>query len=368
MQAKASHKATQKFVTKWWDDDQNRLDGQIPEWMDEVTRTGDLFILFSVDQVSGMTYVRALPSEAIKDIQTAENDIRQETFYIPQDLNVSPYPAYSPLQEQSQFIVHYAVNRPVGCKFGESDLAPMLTWIGWYSAWLEDRARLNRFRQAFMFILRDKYANKAERDARQNEGTANPPPPGSILVTDESESWGVLLPELSSFEAGEDGLSLKKMIAVGAGIPVHYLGEPESSTRTTAEAAGTPTFRGLEQTQTGFLRFLIHLLQIAIKVRVNAMPREMLKFDSVDIAAPDITEKDNAVLALAVSRIYPVLSDLFDRDGMDEAEVLRLVYRMAGETFDEDARVPKMRKKPLTALHAAAAGCSVAELAVPANR
>ncbi len=126
-------------------------------------------------------------------------------------------------------MLHYAYNKPVGVAWGEPDLAPMLPWIGRYSAWLEDRARLNRFRQAFVFILRGKFPDKAAQLARQRELNSNPPPPGSILVTDESESWGVLSPELSSFEAGEDGLALKKMIAVGAGVPTHFLAEPESS-------------------------------------------------------------------------------------------------------------------------------------------
>jgi len=73
-----------------------------------------------------------------------------------------------------------------------------------------DRARLNKFRQAFMFILRGKFPDRATQLARQREINSNPPPSGSVLVTDESESWGVLSPELSSFEAGEDGCHLRK--------------------------------------------------------------------------------------------------------------------------------------------------------------
>ena len=48
-------------------------------------------------------------------------------------------------------MLHYAVNRPVGAKFGESDLAPMLRWLTRYASWLEDRARLNRYRNTFLF-------------------------------------------------------------------------------------------------------------------------------------------------------------------------------------------------------------------------
>jgi len=62
-----------------------------------------------------------------------------------------------------------------------------------------------------------------------------------------------------------------------------------------------------------------------------------------------MTEKDNASLALAVSRIYPAFSEIFDRDGIDENEFLRIVYRMVGEVQPQTARHPTMKKRPLKA-------------------
>ncbi len=83
---------------------------------------------------------------------------------------------------------------------------------------------------------------------------AIPPPPGSILVTDERESWSVLSPELDSFEASQDGMAIKKMIAAGVALPLHFLAEPESTTRTTAESAGLAVFKHLEQRQQMYVR------------------------------------------------------------------------------------------------------------------
>ncbi len=71
----------------------------------------------------------------------------------------------------------------------------------------------------------------------------------------------MLNPELESGDAATDGLALKKMIAAGAGVPLHFLAEPESATRTTAEAAGGPTFRRFEQRQQFFLWMLGDLAQ-----------------------------------------------------------------------------------------------------------
>ena len=48
---------------------------------------------------------------------------------------------------------------------------------------------------------------------------------GGVLEFDPNETLGVLNPNLVSFEAEANGLGQKRMIAVGAIIPMHYLAE-----------------------------------------------------------------------------------------------------------------------------------------------
>jgi hypothetical protein len=66
----------------------------------------------------------------------------------------------------------------------------------------------------------------------------------------------------------------------------------------------------------------------------------------VTVTGPDITERDNATLALALGRSYPQLADLYDREGIDPAEFLRLVYATFAETWSGTA--PAIKRKPLT--------------------
>ncbi len=72
--------------------------------------------------------------------------------------------------------------------------------------------------------------------------------------------------------------------------------------------------------------------------------------------SPDITERDNATLALAVSRIQPALADLYDRRLIGEQELLRLVYRMAAETFDPADAPAQGERRPLSPALPRAAG------------
>lgn len=350
---KSNHKATQDFLQSWWDHPLNHLGRKCINFCDEATRSGNLFFLCTVDQASGMLFVRGVPADQVEEIVTAQNDVDQELAYKPIEQGKDPWPAYDRTNTQPSFMLHYAYNQPVGVPWGEPDLAPMLPWIGRYSSWLEDRARLNRFRFAWLIVWKKKWASEAEKKAKHTELAANPPPSGSWLLLDPDETVEMPAPNLESADAEKDGLALKKMIAIGAGFPPHYLAEPESSTRTTAEAAGTPTFRGLEQTQTFFLDIIHELAVIAVQYRKQFGGR-VNPASKIEAIGPDITERDNSSLALAVSRIYPAMSELFDREGIDEAELLRIVYRMAGEILPIQDK-PTMKRRPLKPLSPATA-------------
>ena len=349
----SNHKRTNKFITEWWEHRLNRMPIRVYEWCDELSRSGELFMVVSTDQ-AGMSYMRAVPAADIQAIETADNDLDQEITIIEK-----PSPDYtsqtrSPVgllegrrwsvydqntdapDESGTFkpvMIHYAINRPVGALFGESDLAPLLRWLTRYAAWLEDRARLNRYRNTFVFWVKARFTNQAEKLERQAELNRNPPNPGSILVTDETEEWKCLSPNLSSFEAAEDGLALKKMVAVGAGYPMHFLAEPESATRTTAESAGGPTFRHLQQRQEFFLWMLEDLVKIVIRRR-KFFDRSVSVDEEVKITGNDISARDNAALAAAASTIVGSFAALRDRKLIDDQELMRIAYRFAGEVVD----------------------------------
>lgn len=340
--------ATNAFLQQWQSHPLNNFKKNLKRWKDEDTRTGNLFLLFNV-QADGMTIIRAVPAEQIEDIETAENDIEQETGYFKDEAKTEKWDAYQPGTEQEHFMLHYTSNQPVGSPWGEADLTPLLVWIGRFSSWLEDRVRLNRFRTAFMYVIRGAYSSETERKTRETQIRANPPKPGDVLVlnTSNGEEWGILSANLDAFDASVDGLAIKKMIADGIGHPLHWHAEPESSTTTTAEAAGTPTFRTLEETQNDFFEMIRDMARVALEVAA-AHNQKVNPKANIQIGGPDITERDNATLALALGRAYPQLADLFDREGIDDEEFLRLVYKMFAEVW-KGKKVPKIKRKPLTA-------------------
>lgn len=340
------HAGTRRFLDEWWSHRLNRMELRLGEWCDELTRSGNLFVLVSTD-AAGMSYVRSLPALSVQEIETAENDLEQELAVIEKPAAEGENPLQGrrwQVYRQDQdgrdegggfrtVALHYAINRPVGAVWGEPDLGPLLRWLGRYAAWLEDRVRLNRFRQVFLYWVKANFMNAGERMQRQAELNANPPNPGSILVTDTSEDWQVIQPRLDSFEAAQDGMALKKLIASGAGLPLHFLSEPESSTRSTAEAAGGPTFRRYQQRQSAFLWMLGDLLRMVVRRRAQVDPAVQAEA-RIHLKGSDIHSRDNAELAEAVHKMAEACLRLYEAGLIDRREALRMVYRFAGELVD----------------------------------
>ena len=350
------HRHTNFFLGSFWHHRLNHMPVRVYEWCDELTRTGNLFLLVSTDR-AGMSYVRAVPADQIEAIIPAANDLEQPLAFKPRPSldqpDPLPWPAYNELTDRPSsgssasgfpaVMLHYAVNRPVGAQWGESDLAPLLRWLSRYAGWLEDRARLNRFRTAFLYVVKNRFSSEAERLSRQRSLNSSPPTPGSILVTDTGEEWSVINPQLHADDAGSDGLALKKMIASGAGVPLHFLAEPESATRTTAEAAGGPTFRHYEQRQKFFLWMLGDLLKVVLNRRAY-FDRAVQRYADLEVTAGDISARDNISLAMAASNLVSALEKLRERALIDDSELLRMLYRFLDEPVNVEEMLERGRK------------------------
>ncbi len=364
---------TEQFLQEFWNHPLNRIGERLEEWASELALTGNLFVVLTTD-AAGMSYLRIHPTDLIEEIESAPNDVQQERAYQPKATQADPDPKAIPgywasvhrswdrprrglrgAAQQAQqrpdaalrdrgktrtVMLHYAVNRLAGMQWGEPDLAPLLPWLARYVGWLEDRVRLNRFRQAYMYQVKGRFASEEERQRRQAELMNNPPMPGSVLVVGEQEEWSVISPHLDSFEANNDGLALKKFIVGGRGYPLHWLAEPESSTRTTAEAAGTPTFKTLEARQRMFLAMIKDILSVVVQRRgasaagsLDVHERGTPAPCTITVSAADISERDNAALALASTQVVESFGQLWAQGFIDAEEYLRVVYRFAGEVL-----------------------------------
>jgi hypothetical protein len=95
---------------------------------DELTRSGNLFVLISTDS-SGMSYVRCVPALDIERIEARSNDVEQALWFYPKgtmdDPAPMPWPAYDKStdapgkgREFEEVMLHYAINQTGGRAVG----------------------------------------------------------------------------------------------------------------------------------------------------------------------------------------------------------------------------------------------------------
>ena len=232
------------WVHSVWDHPLNKFDTRIYRWSNELALSGELFIVLSTNATDKMTYVREISAQMIDEIETDPEDLEHELRYhqTTDDPNGVWWPAAAPGSTEAQQVLHYSINKPIGATRGTSDLAQILPWLDRYDMWLEDRVRINRYKGAYLWHVTLQGAQTGQLEAKRAQ-YSRPPSSGSIIVSDQFETWAAIQPSIGADDVEADGKAIRLMIAAGAGVPLHFLAEGESATRATAREMGTATFR-----------------------------------------------------------------------------------------------------------------------------
>ena len=354
----------QRFIDRFWNHTQNRMDLRLESMCEELARSGDLFVLLFRNEADGMSYVRFITKDQISKIETAENDWERELVYYEKNTIGEPKKWYSPnypnVDQQPAVMLHYSVNRPVGALLGESDLTTMLPWLQRYSRMLEDRVRLHWAMRAFLWFVTVPSAKVKEKQ----EQYKTPPESGSIIVKDEGEEWAVASPSLHGADAQWDMRAVRQYIDAGSGYPAHWRGEPLGANLATAKAMQDPTERHLAKRQTYFVYMLEDIIATAFKRAGEAGMERVLKESNYDklftALKPDISRTDEVEVSKAARDISTALNTLYNQMPGNSKTLAgiatRLVMQFAAkpirdeevETIITEAYDEKNKKPPQT--------------------
>ena len=347
---RAADPAVQAFIDAFWQ--ANQMDQRVPEWCDELCRSGEIFPVLFTNPQDRLSSVRCVPASSIERVEWREGDYEAELRYkeagavgdSEERWWVSPlHPSAADLS--TPLMLHYAVNRPVGALRGESDLAPILPWLRRYGRWLEDRVRLNAGVRAFLWVVKAPARLRAELAERYRQ----PPEPGSVILADEQETWSAIAPNLNAGDAASDGRAIRWMIVAGGpGTSLLDLGEGEDSNLATGQVMTEMRRRFLRRRQAYLASLLTDLVTVAWgRYAKNDAAGGGRHVDDVTYggahplitaALPDISVEDNQKLAQAAMELASGLSSVAQLVG-NGAEfrklALRLFVKFAGEQISE---------------------------------
>jgi len=348
--ARKESKLFAKFLKEFVEHPQNRWYMRQHEWCDALTTTGEIFPTLHTNPADGMSYVRATPASRIRRIEWLEEDIEAETYYYeePKQIGDDPkewkHPRSIKLEPGNEgapepAMLHFAINRPIGCVRGESDLAPILPWLKYYSRWLEDRVRLNAVLRAFMWIV----SVPGKLVAKKSKQYSTAPPYGSVLVVDrDAEKWEAVTPEVNARDVALDGRALRWMIVAGGpGMSLLDLGESETANLASSRALAEQRRRFLRRRQ-AYFGYVLAEVAVQAWNRAVALGKRRGKpatVADVEIGLPDISPEDNVNLTLAAKQITSALLELRDLTGPTAAFkrlTLRIFLRNVAERVSEE--------------------------------
>ncbi len=243
----------------WWHHPLNNMAVRQFQLLTALSMDGEIFVTMHTNPFDGTSYVRLVPAALVDRIETNPDDLEDELRFhqtaqpmTPDTLMRMP----SALQAEGRWwdkseMLHFAVNRPAGVVRGQSDLAALLPWLRRYRDWLTDRVRVNKYKTAYLWHVTLKGADRRALTQRQAE-LAEPPSPGSVIVSNENETWEAVQPKIDAQTVADDGLALRLMIAAGAGVPLYWLAEAEHTARGTAAEMSEPSYRHFRQRQIYF--------------------------------------------------------------------------------------------------------------------
>lgn len=346
LRVSSTNRTIRKFITSFWHHPKNRMDNRLESMCDELSRSGDLFVLLFRNPQDGMSYIRFVTKDRIINIDTAPNDYETELAYHERQELAEPIIWLSPFHPDaanaSAVMLHYSINKPLGALLGESDLTSMLPWLMRYSRMLEDRVRLHWAIRSFLWMV----TVPTNKILEKKQQYSQPPEAGSIIVKDEAEDWKAVTPNLNAADAQSDLKAVRGMIDAGSGYPPHWRGESADANLATATAMQTPTEKHLTRRQKYFTFILQDILFNAL-VRSNvsaSINRSILSadYDSIfTVHAQSISRQDNEQLAraaLALSTTYKTIveSILISKTPMLSRRLISLVFKSAGDPLPDD--------------------------------
>ena len=341
----SSNPDVNKFIHTFWTHPKNHLAQRLGPMCNELTRSGELFPILFTNAADGMSYIRFVPASQIREIETDEEDYETERRYgqLQRDTveikwwNGPNHPLAYKLRyhKLDPLMLHFAVNREIGCTRGEGDLGPILPWARRYTEWLKDRVRLNRQRTRHGILDVEIGDDALVKEKRQQLSTSNPVEHG-IYVHGPGEKTTLHSLKIEADDAKDDGYALRLAIATGANTALHYLSEGATANYATAKEMGEPVARFYTDRQTALCGFLENLVTAAYH-RYCVTCRQPLPADlQLVTSTTEVARADNQALAEAAHNIVQALRDMRDAGWIDDITAVRLAFKFAGEPIGED--------------------------------
>ncbi|MBN1535207.1 MAG: hypothetical protein JW908_00640 [Anaerolineales bacterium] len=247
---------------------------------------------------------------------------------------------------------------------GRPDILRMIDWMNQFDQVFFDGAEhvalLNAFAWDLTITDGVEVSEIPEKSIQFQAKKVSRMRPGSVYGHNQNAVLDPKNPDLKTAELEVLIRQLRILIAGGARIPEHWLGEGSRANRATAEVMGEPTFRMLTRRQ-AFVRGMLRRLcqyQIDVAVALGLLPAEVdiLNDDgqvigrqrsrkAFDVDMPDINVEDTSIAARSFALVAQAIAPLVTMNLLTQKDAMQLlaaVAKLVGVNIDVEQAIKEL--------------------------
>lgn len=301
VKVKAQEEEVMEILTTHWEDEANRWEEDIFQFLLEWALSGELCFTTATNPHSGLVRLGAQDPLTIERVEYEEKDIRRPLRVVFKSASGGPgkgfdligreedpkSPQYSRLTGE---VFWFPFKKLWSQERGRSVLYNLADGLDAHEQYLFDRLERARLLQSFLWDVTLEGAS--EERIRQWLKDNPKPRPGMTRAHNEKIHWNVVAPHLNAADGSIEERMMRLHILGGAGFPEHWFGEGRETTRATATAMGFPTIKRLTAIQRRFKGIVHQILQFQIDEAVKVGRLEAETDSSFTVFFPSIDEKD----------------------------------------------------------------------------
>ena len=238
---------------------------------------------------------------------------------------------------------YFRINDLSSGRRGRSDLLAQADWLDGLDQFMWGELDRAGFLRAFVWDVTLKNADAATVKKRAAE--IHTPPPGTVNVHNDSETWEPMAPDLKAADNAEAARLFRNHVLGGATLPEHWFGGAGDVNRATAAEMGGPTFKVLAMRQRVWKHILESIGRYALMKKAaaeNAKPDWSKPEWKVQAVFPELVSEDVDKFANALSKVAIAAAAMLENGFLQKKTALALIAIIAGRLgleIDADAEL-----------------------------
>lgn len=238
---------------------------------------------------------------------------------------------------------YFRINDLSSGRRGRSDLLAQADWLDGLDQFMWGELDRAGFLRAFVWDVTLKNADAATVQRRAKE--IHTPPPGTVNVHNDSETWEPMAPDLKAADNAESARLFRNHVLGGATLPEHWFGGGGDVNRATAAEMGGPTFKVLAMRQRIWKHILESIGRYVLTKKAeagNTQPDWAKPEWKVRAEFPELVDDDVSKFTTALAQVAMAVVSLVQEHFITRKTAVAIVAILAGRLgveVDADAEL-----------------------------